>query len=468
MKKCILWFRRDLRLHDNTALNQALQNGFEIIPVYILDDENAGPWKMGGASRWWLHHSLKSLNDSLSGAMIFKQGPADEILPRLINETGADAVFWNRCYEPWRIARDTKVKQILKSRNIQTETFKDSVLWEPWEVTKDDATPYKVFTPFYRKGCLKNKIQPVPPNTLPLNPSAFGERERGEASGRGSLNHLNLLPAIPWYKTMETTWKPGEDGARATLNRFLKDGLSGYKELRNRPDLEKISRLSPHLHFGEISIRDVWFSAQSAGIAQGVESDLDHFLSELGWREFSTSLLYYNQNLPTEPIQKRFEKFPWIENNPALKLWQAGQTGIPIIDAGMRQLWQTGWMHNRVRMIVASFLVKNLLIHWTHGEKWFWDCLVDADLANNAASWQWVAGCGADAAPYFRIFNPVTQGQKFDPDGNYVRKYVPELKDIPAKFIHTPWEINVPDYPPPIADLAQTRTRALDAFEEIK
>jgi len=469
----ILWFRQDLRLNDNTALLHAAQNYSSILPVFILDDENAGEWKRGGASRWWLHNSLKALGEKTNGNLVFRKGRAEDILPELIKESGASAVYWNRCYEPWRISRDKTIKEQLQDLGIDVQSFKDSMLWEPWEVLKSDGTPYKVFTPYYRKGCLQGKA--------PREPEGLPEKLRyQDFSIKGSLDELGLMPRIGWYHTMAEVWQPGEDGAQARLKTFLEEGLKGYKEERNRPDMEKVSRLSPHLHFGEISPREVWYAAQAKGTEARLESDTDHFCSELGWREFSTYLLYHFPEMTRKPLQEKYQAFPWDKpTDETLMAWQKGQTGIPIVDAGMRQLWQTGWMHNRVRMIVASLLVKNMLIHWHHGEDWFWDCLVDADLANNSASWQWVAGCGADAAPYFRIFNPVTQGQKFDPDGAYVREFVPELRNLPDKYVHSPWEApeNVlaqaglelgNGYPKPIVDLKKSRQKALDAFAEIK
>lgn len=458
----VVWFRQDLRLHDNSALIQAVADGFSILPVFILDDTNAGLWKHGGASRWWLHRSLQELNKILNGNLAFFHGDARVLVPQIARDIKAEAVYWNRCYEPWRIKRDGAIKDALKSENIEAKSFNASLLWEPWDALKSDGTPYKVFTPYYRKGCLGRTDPPAPqPAPRKINYAKTSVSSQ-------SLDALPLMPDIKWYAQMEKNWQPGEFGAREKLNVFIQDGLKGYKEGRNRPDMEKISRLSPHLHFGEISPREAWHRVRAAGIAQGAETDMDCFCSELGWREFSHALLYHFPTLPTEPLQTKFKAMKWRDDPEGLKRWQQGQTGIPIIDAGMRQLWQTGWMHNRVRMIVASFLVKNLLIHWQEGEKWFWDCLVDADLANNSASWQWVAGCGADAAPYFRIFNPVTQGQKFDPNGSYVRNYVPELKDIPTKYIHTPWEIGVEGYPEPMADLSKTRQPALAAFAQIK
>ena len=462
-KTALLWFRQDLRLQDNPALLHAVQNEYAIIPVYILDDENAGPWKMGGASRWWLHQSLNALNAELDGQMVFRSGNAKTLIPTLIEETGAQAVFWNRCYEPWRIERDKEIKQSLKDDGVEVETFNASLLWEPWTVSKDDGTPYKVFTPFYRKGCLK---------TEPPEPKGKPDNIQWADTETGSLDDLNLMPEIKWYKTMEETWRPGEKGAHARLHSFLEDGLAQYKEGRDRPDKDYVSRLSPYLHFGEISPREAWHTARGFAATNSVnEKDIDCFCSELGWREFSYYLLYHFPKVTWENLQVKFDAFPWDETeSEELARWQRGMTGIPIVDAGMRQLWAEGWMHNRVRMIVASLLVKNLLIHWRKGEEWFWDTLVDADLASNAASWQWVAGSGADAAPYFRIFNPVTQGEKFDPDGDYVRKYVPELADFDVKYIHKPWDSPNPpaNYPAPIVDLKASRKRALKALESTK
>lgn len=471
-KTAIVWFRQDLRLSDNPALHFAAENDYNIIPLFILDDENAGEWKRGGAARWWLYKSLQSLNKSLSGNMVFRKGKADEILPEIVEESGALAVFWNRCYEPWRISRDERIKTILKEKRVEAQSFNGSLLWEPWDIKKDDGTPYKVFTPYYRKGCLNAKA-PDEPKPKPKN------IKFADFSPRYSESDLDLLPKIQWYRKMEDHWDISEDGAQKRLHHFLENGLKGYKEDRNRPDFDNTSQLSPYLHHGEISVRQIWYEARSKGMDCAPEKDVDHFCSELGWREFSYSLLYYNPDLPREPIQKKFEAFPWDKNDKALLRWQKGQTGIPIVDAGMRQLWETGWMHNRVRMIVASLLIKNMLLHWHEGEEWFWDCLVDADFANNSASWQWVAGCGADAAPYFRIFNPVTQGQKFDPEGDYIRKYVPELKHLPTKHLYAPWEAppmilkgaNIElgkDYPEPVVDLKGSRERALEAFKSLK
>jgi deoxyribodipyrimidine photo-lyase len=427
----ILWFRNDLRLNDNPALHAAAATGAPIIPLYIFDDAH-----MGAASKWWLHHSLKSLD----APIVTRKGDALKILRDIIKETGATQVFWNRLYEPNAIVRDTKIKSALDN----AQSFKGNILIEPW-----DIKPYKVFTPFY-KACLEREN---------IFGDVLGIPHKIKWAAVPS-DDLDLLPRIPWDKRFD--WTPGENGAHARAQHFIEDIMPGYKTGRDYPAKDDTSRLSPHLHFGEISVRELWFMAAPHTGARD-------FMRELAWREFSMHLLYHNPKMPTQPLQVKFEKFPWQRNKTHLRAWQRGLTGYPIVDAGMRQLWQTGWMHNRVRMIVGSFLVKHLLQPWQDGEAWFWDCLVDADLANNAASWQWIAGCGADAAPYFRVFNPILQGDKFDPTGAYVRNFVPELKDVPDKFIHKPWESGLKlDYPAPIIDHAAGRVRALEAFASIK
>jgi deoxyribodipyrimidine photo-lyase len=443
-----------------------------VLPVYILDDANAGEWRAGAASRWWLHQSLAALDRSLDGHLHFFSGKADEVLAALALNLDAAGIYWNRCYEPWRIERDRRLKKRLLEDGRTVESFNGALLFEPQVVMKDDGTPYRVFTPFYRKGCLKS----APPPRRPLDAGHLNY------AGRSPLGHdledLGLMPGIPWYEEMAGHWQPGETGAHDRLDRFLEDGIRNYEEGRNRPDLEHVSRLSPHLHFGEVSPHQVWHAANALMAQAGLENDVDHFLSELGWREFSYYLLYHQPALPTKNLQEKFDAFPWRNDRESLERWQQGQTGYPIVDAGMRELWRTGYMHNRVRMIVGSFLVKNLLLHWHHGADWFWDTLVDADLANNSASWQWIAGCGADAAPYFRIFNPVTQGNRFDPEGKYVRHYVPELAALPDKYLHCPWEAPQDvlseagiepgiDYPAPIVDLKASRERALEAFHSL-
>ena len=474
MKKgtAIHWFRQDLRLSDNPALDSAAQ--YEtLIPIYILDEVNSGEFKMGAASKWWLHQSLTKLNESLDGKLLVYQGNPYEILNKLIEEQEVSYVTWNRCYEPWRIDRDKEIKRNFEDKNVAVESFSASLLWEPWTISKDDGTPYRVFTPFYKKGCLNSEEPRLPAGRVDLS-NLYSEDLSSD-----SITDLNLLPTIKWYKSFEEEWNPGEIGAEQNLNSFLDSGLLNYKEGRNFPSQEFVSRLSPHLHFGEISPNEVWYRAKTKEGISGIEKSLAHFHSELGWREFSYYLLYHFPDLPNKNFQEKFDIFPWQENEEFLALWQKGNTGYPIVDAGMRELWQTGYMHNRLRMIVGSFLVKNLLIDWRFGERWFWDCLVDADLASNSASWQWVAGSGADAAPYFRIFNPITQGLKFDPEGEYTKKYVPELRDLPNKYLFSPWEApeNIladagielgKNYPKPMVDLKLSRETALEAFATTK
>lgn len=469
----IVWFRQDLRLSDNPALINACQAG-TIIPVYILDDINAGEFVMGGASRWWLHHSLARLSESLNHQLVILQGDPLVLVPDLLAKTGAGRVVWNRCYEPWRVRRDSRLKDQLKLQGIDVQSFNAALLWEPWQVLKTDGTPYKVFTPFFRKGCMNagEPPLPIPAPTGLTCADAVGFLPHGLPA----LDALELLPKISWDTFMRQTWHIGEAAAQQRLSEFLQQGLENYRDGRNFPDRPNVSRLSPHLHFGEISPRQVWHAAKAEATAARHENDLDTFLSELGWREFSYSLLYYNPDLPHKPIQQRFAQFPWIHDDALLTAWQQGRTGYPLVDAGMRELWQTGYMHNRVRMVVGSFLVKNLLQHWHAGEQWFWDCLVDADLASNSASWQWIAGCGADAAPYFRVFNPTTQSEKFDPEGHYIRRYVPELARLPIKYLHAPHTAPAHvlaaagvrlghNYPHPIVDLKTSREAALTAFK---
>lgn len=442
----LVWFRQDLRLSDNPAYQAAVKSGAPVLPVYILDDVSSGDWKMGGASRAWLHHSLNALSKSLNGNLSLYAGDARAIIAELIDHHHIKQVFWNRCYEPWRIARDKDIKHNLTILNIDCQSFNGSLLWEPWEVLKSDGTPYRVFTPFFRKGCVN-----AGPPRAPLPDIKLPALTKDTLSL--SLEQLHLLPQSPrWDSGMMDHWQVGERAAQKQLETFLETGLKGYKEGRNYPTLPHTSRLSPYLHFGEISPHQVWAISAEAGLTLKAENDLDHFQSELAWREFSYSLLYYNPDLPSAPLNKKFEMMEWAKPDAEfLERWQKGQTGYPIVDAGMRELWATGYMHNRVRMIVASFLVKDLRYHWRHGEDWFWDTLVDADLANNATSWQWVAGCGADAAPYFRIFNPTTQGEKFDPNGNYIKRWAPDSYKIK-----------------PMVDHKKAREAALEAFKGMK
>jgi deoxyribodipyrimidine photo-lyase len=462
-KPVIFWFRSDLRLSDNPALASAVASKKTVIPVYILDDINPGIWKMGGASRWWLHQSLKSLSDSLEKAgfhpLVLLKGAAEKEILKLADETGCAEIYWNRRYEPWAMARDTRIKQALKEKQVEAHSFNAYLLFEPWEIKNKTGSSYKVFTP-YSKACLeRGGIRP------PLSGKLKGGYKKQYAAGL-KLDDLGLMPKIKWYKAMDEFWQPGEAGAQQRMKAFLKDDVEEYQAQRDFPAVDGVSRLSPCLHFGEISPHQIWHAAEG--------KRAQPYLRQLLWREFSWHLLYHDPEFPEQPWNKRFEKFEWKKDAAILNKWKKGMTGYPIIDAGMRQLWQTGWMHNRVRMIVGSFLVKNLLQHWREGEDWFWDTLVDADLGNNAAGWQWIAGCGADAAPYFRIFNPVTQSQRFDASGKYIREFVPELADCPDEYIHAPWEAPpliaaaFKFYPKPMVDLAASRDRALEAYAASK
>ena len=467
-KTAIHWFRQDLRVFDNPALIQAAKHE-HVVAIYIVDAKNAGEHAMGSASRWWLHHSLTALNKSLGDKLSVYQGNPRDIIDDIGTRFDIEAVYWNRCYEPWRIVRDTNLKDYLKTKGISVQPNNGALLWEPWMIAKDDGTPYKVFTPFYRQGCLKAQT-PRKPLAMTNSPHYLFDHQ-----GQVGIDALRLLPKIRWDIKLEPFWQIGEEGAHKRLKGFMDEGLAFYEEGRNIPSKPYVSRLSPYLHFGEISLNHIWHQLRDIGH----DKHIDHFCRELGWREFSYSQLYHNPDLPRKNLQSKFNAFPWVKNEEYLLAWQKGQTGVPMVDAGMRELWQTGYMHNRMRMIVGSFLVKNLRLHWHHGERWFWDTLVDADLANNSASWQWIAGCGADAAPYFRIFNPVTQGQKFDPDGRYVRRYLPELAKLPDKYLFSPWEapksvlqeacITLGDtYPNPIVGLKQSRDAALKAFQSLK
>jgi deoxyribodipyrimidine photo-lyase len=466
----IVWFRQDLRLADNPALNAACEAG-EILPIYILDDVNAAEYKMGAASRVWLHHALEELNKQLDGQLQLFVGHAEDVFKQLCKQYSIDSVHWNRCYEPWRIDRDKRIKQQIIEQGVAAHSY-GSLLWEPWTVLKKDGTHYQVFTPFFQKGCLMAQPPKRPlakPNNIDYAPQSLQS---------STLNQLNLLPTNKtWHKTMMTSWTPNEADAKQQLTTFIDNGLKQYKVGRDFPAKQSVTRLSPYLHFGQISPNQIWYALEP------LEEDPQAFAlkRELAWREFSYSLLYHLPQLPNTNLQAKFDRFAWDTDadSELLKAWQKGQTGYPIVDAGMRELWQTGYMHNRIRMVVASFLVKNLMLDWRLGRDWFWDTLVDADLASNSASWQWVAGCGVDAAPYFRIFNPVLQGEKFDKQGEYTRKYVPELASLPDKYLFKPWDapqsvltdagiLLGKHYPKPIVDIKVSREAALNAYQALK
>ena len=464
MKLAIHWFRRDLRLADNPALLAALDAAEAVLPVYIWSPEDEGEWAPGGAGRWWLHHSLAALDAALrarGSRLLLRCGPARDVLAALAAETGAAGVFWNRLYEPALVARDKDIKAHLRAQGVEAQSCNGALLYEPWTLETGKGEPYRVFTPFW-KAALAAPEPPAPaaaPVRVPL-PQMLPDGVPLEA--------LELMPRIRWYQGLEEMWTPGEDGALARLEGWCEQDLGDYAAQRDRPDRDGTAAISPHLHFGEVSPRQAW-AAASARRSELSEKGIDTWLRELGWREFAHHVLYHFPHTPTEPMYEKYARFPWRENHEAaLEAWRRGRTGIPIVDAGMRQLWATGWMHNRVRMIAASLLVKNIRAPWQEGARWFWDTLVDADLANNTMGWQWTAGSGADAAPYFRIFNPVTQGEKFDPDGRYVKQWVPELRALPPETVHRPWEAAPAGYPAPVVDLKQSRAEALAALQALK
>ena len=464
----ILWLRQDLRLADHAALSAAAAAG-PVIVLYVLDDVTPGRWRMGGASRWWLHRSLESLSKSVP--LVLRRGAADEVVAEVVAETGARAVHFTRDYAPWSAALEQRVKEACAAAGATCHRHRGFLLHEPEQIRNGQGEPYRVYTPF-SKACFSagepRAAKPVP------DLAVWDGESRSDA-----LADWQLLPTKPdWARGFAQVWTPGEAGARQRLAEFLEDGLAAYADERDRPDRDVTSRLSPHLHFGEISPVQVWHAVRAAQAA--ANGRLDRAAeTEVLWREFSWHLLHHWPSLPEQPFRPEFASFPWDQNPKLLEAWQKGRTGYPIVDAGMRELWATGIMHHRVRMIAASFLIKDLLVPWQDGEAWFWDTLVDADIGNNAASWQWVAGCGADAAPYFRIFNPVLQGEKFDPEGAYVRKWLPELARLPSAHIHKPWEAPSlvlreagvalgRNYPHPVVDHGKARDRALAAVQDIK
>lgn len=474
----ILWLRLDLRLADNPALDAAVRRGGPVLPVFIGSPEEEGEWPPGGASKWWLHQSLAALDAhlrELGSRLTLRRGPALKALQTLVRESGATAVFWNRRYEPAILARDIALSESLRAAGLEAASFNAALLREPWAIQNRTGKPFQVFTPFW-KHCL---ALPDPAQPLPAPKQLKAPLKWPKSL---PLSALELEPKINWADGLRTAWQPGESGATANLRRFITQAFDQYTDLRNRPDLLGTSRLSPHLHFGEISPRQVWHSLrQRAGRRGWTDAHWrgSQFLAELGWREFAHHLLHHFPYTLTEPLRPEFKSFPWRTDTTSLRAWQQGVTGFPIVDAAMRELWATGWLHNRARMIVASFLVKDLLLPWTEGARWFWDTLVDADLAQNTLGWQWAAGCGADAAPYFRIFNPCLQGEKFDPQGDYVRRWCPELVNVPAKWIHrlhqAPLEILQRagvvlgrNYPQPMVRHAIAREVALEAYARMK
>lgn len=472
--RAVVWFRKDLRLRDNPCLEYAMKKELEIIPVFIWDPEEGGEWSPGAASRWCLHHALDSLGNSieeLGGSLVLAKGKAEEILPRLAATYQADEVLYARTYHPAGIQTQSAVEESLEQAHIHTQSFNASLLQEPWETKNGSGKPFQVFTPYWRKS------RPViyrEPLQYQVSKLPFLKTPTPESS----LDELALLPDHHWYEKFPEHWVVTEEAAHQMIDRTVEEVTRSYATRRNIPSVDGTSRLSPYLSWGLVSPRQI---CQAVLLAEtdGSHRGENKFLVEIGWREFSYHLLYHFPSIPNQPLRTKYASFPWLEDLHNLKLWQLGNTGYPMVDAGMRQLYETGWMHNRVRMIVASFLVKHLLLPWQEGARWFWDTLLDADLASNTQGWQWAAGCGADAAPYFRIFNPITQGEKFDARGAYVRKWIPSLQKLPPKWTFRPWEapksllttngvILGTDYPLPCVDHAEARKRALDALASLK
>jgi deoxyribodipyrimidine photo-lyase len=477
MSTALVWFRNDLRLADNPALGRALAAHERVVPVYVHAPGEAGVWPHGAASRWWLHQSLAALDARLrvrGSRLLLRAGPSLAGLGALAGEVSAAAVYWNRRYEPALVQVDRAVKAGLAEMGTACESLPGNLLAEPWTVRTQAGGPFRVFTPFWR-ACQRDlhPLAPPPaPEALPPVPDRLASLP---------LAALGLLPAVPWHTRIERAWTPGEAAALARLEHFLDRDLRDYPGRRDVPSVPGTSRLSPHLHFGEVSPRQVAWALQAAedegGAAARAASEV--YLRELGWREFAHHVLFHFPGTPDAPLDPRFLEFPWrAAAGELVRAWQRGRTGIPLVDAGMRELWGQGWMHNRVRMVVASLLTKNLRVPWQEGARWFWDTLVDADLANNTLGWQWASGCGADAAPYFRIFNPVRQGERFDPAGEYLRRWLPELARLPDRWIHQPWRAPAGvleaagvhlgrDYPTPVVDLETSREEALAAYRAL-
>jgi deoxyribodipyrimidine photo-lyase len=480
MKRALLWFRRDLRLTDNPALHAALRECDEIVPIYIHAPQEQRPWSPGGASRWWLHRSLRKLGQQLQergSRLLILEGASLDTLQSLINHHAITHLYWNRLYDPALIECDKRIKRRMKEHGVECHSFNATLLCEPWDISNRSGSPFRVFTPFWR-SCLQRLDTLERPQAAPDKLPAVTSKIHGLQA-----EDLKLLPEAAWDAGLAKAWEPGETGALEQLHRFLQQRIEDYESMRDLPGIQGTSRLSPHLHFGEIGPRQILHALRStlAG-APSTGAGAESFLRQLGWREFAHHLLYHFPHTDQAPLNPKFKAFPWAwaaQLPEALRAWQQGHTGIPIVDAGMRELWHSGWMHNRVRMIVASLLTKNLGVHWLEGARWFWDTLVDADLPNNTLGWQWTAGCGADAAPFFRIFNPVRQGVRFDPDGDYVRHWLPELAKLPNANLHAPWEADAQtleaagvvlgeNYPLPIVDLKASRERALTYWNTIK
>lgn len=473
MTTTLVWYANNLRVDDHPALIAAADRG-TVVPVYVYDPDYSGPSALGGASKWWLHHSLVALHgrlDSMGSPLILRKGDPAAELRKVANAVGADRVYFCESIEPDLQTREEDVEHELGKHGIEVERFPMHLLWEIGSVMTKDGNPYQVFSPFW-KMALKTATPDEPLDA----PKKLTPPEKHTKSL--DIDELGLLPVIEWYTRMEKRWTPGEKGARGRFAAFVEHRLSEYHEDRNRLDIPGWSAMSPHIHFGEISVRRMWHTIAEDPQWEKVKGK-EHYLREIGWREFAQHLINHFPRTIDEPLRENFKDFPWVKNKAQFDKWKRGETGYPVVDAAMRNLWAEGWMPNRARMIVASFLCKDLRISWEEGMAWFWDTLVDADLGSNTLGWQWTAGCGADAAPYFRVFNPVSQGTKFDPDGDYVRQWCPELRKLDKGTIHEPWEAKPmelaaagvtlgDEYPEPMVDHKQAREDALEAFEKIK
>ena len=471
----IVWFRRDLRLADNPALHLAVASGRPVIPLYILDKTEDVRFP-GAAGLWWLDQSLKALEASLhdrGSKLILRRGEAAKVVEDVVKTTGAGAIYWNRLYFPGQLDRDKSLKAKLQDQGVEVKTCNASLLVEPWEIETKAGGVYHVYTPFWRAA--RAQVGDLALHSAPSKMRSPRNHPRSDA-----LAEWKLHPAKPDWSKGFTDWEPGEAGAKKRLSRFLDRHLTDYPKHRDLPALEATTRLSPHLHWGEIGPRQVFSTVDAAAHHHpALHAQADKFLAELGWREFNHHLLFERPELPKENFKAAFDEMDWRKDKRAFDAWTKGLTGYPMVDAGMRELWTTGYMENRVRMICASFLIKHLLIDWRDGEAWFWDTLCDADEANNVMNWQWVAGSGADASPWFRIFNPISQGEKYDPAGDYVRRWIPEIAKLPNKYIHSPWTapedvlvkagVKLGDtYPEPIVQHDKARKRALDALKETR
>ena len=468
-EKTIVWFRQDLRLKDNAAIAHAKG---ATIAVYIWAPQEEGGWAYGEASRCWLHAALLDLDEQLrvcGGNLLVIDASSSsslEALEHCVREFQATRVVWNRRYEPSAVLRDTRIKRSLSSQGLEVESFNSRLLQEPSDIANQSGKPFQVFTPFW-KACVQREVDGIA-TEVP------GQMKWAAIHSKIGVGALQLLPSLPWGVEMMKHWEPTRQGALKRLKKMLEGGVQQYGDLRDRPDLDQTSQLSPYLHFGQIGPREVYHHLASLG-----DSVHSGYLRQLYWRDFAHHLLFHFPETATQPLKPKYALFPWQDDEEIKQKWREGKTGYPIVDAGLRQLWQTGWMHNRVRMIVGSVLVKHGLQDWMVGAQWFWDTLVDADLANNTLGWQWVAGCGADASPYFRVFNPIIQGKKFDPNGDYVRHYVPEIAELPTEYIHCPWDASEIEllatdvklgetYPEPMVEHTKGRERALSAYQKFK